>query len=217
MRRRTLLALCCAGVAGLAGCRSAADDGQSPSDTHQPSETSASGTGGDTGPTPSDVSVEYEVEAGDVPDAVESLGVTLRVVFVAELDEMTACLRETYTGPYKPTITPIPTPASEACHRSETFAVDLAGSESDWSLGPVAAPGSFAAGHALVVTDVAAITRDGETGAVEGTGGHRANVVEGRPDGPYRVELGVAAAPEGARYDYELVSTRVEPTNSANE
>lgn len=213
MRRRTFLALCCSGVAGLAGCRSAADDDQSPSGTRQPSETSASGTGGETEPTPADVSVEYEITAGDVPDTVESLDVTLRVVFVAGLDEMAACLRETYTGPYKPTITPIPTPTSEACHRSETFAVDLAGSESDSTLGPVTAPGSFAAGHALVVTDVTATARGGETAAGKGAGGHRATVVEGRPEGTYHVELGVAAAPEEARYDYELVSKPVEPTN----
>jgi len=220
MRRRTLLAVCATSLAGLAGCQSivnGSDEQQSPGDTVTPTPTT---DGDETGTptrteteTPPDVSVEYEVRAGDVPDALQSLEVDLRVVFVGERDEMTACLRETYTGPYKPTITPIPTPTSGACHRSQESTFDLAEFKDGLSLGPVTAPGSHAAGHALVVTDVTATTENGETAAVKGTGGHRANVVEGRPESPYHVELDAEAAPEGASYDYELVSTVIEPAN----
>ncbi|WP_158855220.1 hypothetical protein [Halorhabdus sp. CUG00001] len=238
MNRRTFLALCGTGALGTAGCLStASDDGHSPSETRQqPGTTAASPTGIDSNgpdetatPTKEDietstrtgtettqtspVTVEYDVRAGDVPDTVQSLDVTLQVVFLSDAGEMTACLRETYTGPYKPTPTPIPTPTQDACHRSDPFTIDLTEIESGYSIGPLSAPGSFAAGHALIVTEVTATDQDGEAVPIKGTGGHRAAVVEERPDGPYQVELGVTAGPDEAEYAYELVSTLLEPTN----
>jgi phosphoribosyl 1,2-cyclic phosphodiesterase len=91
MKRRTLLAACGGCVAGLAGCQSSvSDDGAT-----------TTGTSTDQGPSPStttgtnassDVSVEYVVLAGSVPDALQSVSTTFRVVFVTESDEMAACL-----------------------------------------------------------------------------------------------------------------------------
>jgi hypothetical protein len=161
----------------------------------------------------SDVSVEYIVLPGSVPDALQSVNMTFQVVFVSDSDEMSACLRDTYDGPYKPTITPIPTPESTACYRSETITRDLTEIESRSSLGPVTAPGSYTAGHALIVTDVTVRTSDDETAAIRGTGGHRANVVDGQPDDQYHVEFDVAVAPDGAQYEYSLVSRLVDPAN----
>lgn len=212
MKRRTLLAACSTGVAGLAGCQSSvSDDGGTPtgeSTTRGPSPSTTTGTNAS-----SDVSVEYVVLPGSVPDALQSVSMTFQIVFVTEADEMSACLQDTCEGPYKPTITPIPTPESNACYRSETITRDLTEIESRSSLGPVTAPGSFAAGHALVVTDLTVTTADDETAAIRGTGGHRANVVDGRPDDQYHVEFDIAAAPDGARYDYSLVSRVVDPAN----
>lgn len=224
MRRRRLLAACAMGLAGFAGCLSKVTTGdgqQLPDDDHQSLGESAPGTDSETPASPEtetrrgrpDVSVEYEIWAGNIPDSLQSLGVNVQVVFVNERDELTACLRDTYTGPYKPTITPIPAPSSDACHLSREVAFDLAELEDGTSLGPVTAPGTYTAGHALLVTDVTATIADGETAAVKGTGGHRATVVEGPPDGPYHVELGVDAAPKEASYDYALVSSLGEPAN----
>ncbi|WP_246989240.1 hypothetical protein [Halorientalis marina] len=212
MKRRTLLAACSTCVAGLTGCQSSVDDDRGTptggSTGEGPSPSTTTGTNAS-----SDVSVEYVVLPGSVPDALQSVSMMFQIIFVTEADEISACLRDTYEGPYKPTITPIPTPESNACYRSETITRDLTEIESHSSLGPITAPGSFAAGHALVVTDVTVTTADDETAAIRGTGGHRANVVDGRPADQYHVEFDVTAAPEGARYDYTLVSRLVEPAN----
>jgi hypothetical protein len=212
MKRRTLLAVCSTCVAGLAGCQSSVgDDGGTATGVSTDQGQYHSTTTGTNAP--SDVSVEYVVLPGSVPDALHSVSMTFRVVFVTESDEMSACLRETYEGPYKPTITPIPRPESNACHRSETITRDLTEIGSSSSLGTVTAPGSFTAGHALIVTDVTVTTHDDETAAIRGAGGHRANVVDGQPDDQYRVEFDVATAPDGAQYDNTLVSRLVDPAN----
>ena len=217
MNRREFLALCGTGVSGLAGCQTTADDG-----TPQPSEDSPAGDGTptetdtgastDTTTPPSAVAVTYDVEAGDVPDALQSLEVTLQMVLVADTDEMTACLRDTYTGPYKPTVTPIPTPTQDACRRSDPVTVDLTALGDAVSIGPVTAPGSYVAGHALVITDVAATDRDGDPVPIKGAGGHRVAVLEDRADGPSRVQIGLETGPAEAEYDYELISTSIAPT-----
>ncbi|WP_136689415.1 hypothetical protein [Halorhabdus amylolytica] len=235
MNRRTFLALCGTGVLGLTGCQTTANDEtpqlseDSPTGDRTPTETdtvpatetttptkatdgtdSPAGTGTET--TPVAVSVEYDVRAGDVPDALQSLEVTLQVVFVADTDEMTACLRETYTGPYKPTVTPISTPTADACRRSEPVTVDLAEEDQEFAIGPVNASVTDAAGHALIVTDVTATSQDGESVPIKGADGHRVRIVERRVDGSSRFEIGLAAGPDEAEYDYELVSTMIDST-----
>jgi len=219
MHRRRFLALCGTGLLALAGCQTADDGTPTGSDNARATETATvtdsgrdSPTDAGTGTPQSAVAVEYDVRAGDVPDALQSLAVTLQVVFVADTDEMTACLRETYTGPYKPTVTPIPTPTAGACRRSESVTVDLADLAGGTSIGPVTAPGSHAAGHALIVTDVTATGQDGRTVPIKGASGHRVRTVEGLDDGPSRVELGLVAGPAEAEYAYELVSTVIDST-----
>lgn len=236
MNRRTFLALWSTGVVSLAGCQTTADD-----QTHQPSEDSPAGNGSPTGtdtvpstetttPTKAEggtgrpsatetettsssaVTVMYNIQVGEVPDALQSLEATLQVVFVADTDAMTACVRDTYTGPYKPAVTPIPTPTRDACHLSDPVTIDLIQVADGTSIGPITAPGSYAAGHALIVTDVTATSQDSETVPIKGAGGHRISIVEGRADEPSRVELGLAAGPDAAEYDYELVSTVIDST-----
>ena len=231
MHRRTFIALCGTGVVGLAGCQTTANDGTPQSSEHSPT---GNGTPTATDPVPStetttaegvtdsssrtetettaSSTVAYDIEVSDVPDAMQSLKITLQVVFVADTDEMTACLRDTYTGPYKPTVTPIPTPTSDACHRSEPVTIDLTAGGGGFSFGPVTAPPSFTAGHALIVTDVTATSQDGESVPIKGVDGHRVRIVERRVDGSSRFEIGLAAGPDEAEYDYELVSTMIDST-----
>lgn len=199
-----LLALLIA-LAGCAGLSADAptDAGTTPTDDSPTTDTPT--------PTPAgDVSVEYVLAAGDLPDGLRSANVTLRVVFVEREGDLGPCWSEVFTGPYQPTPTPIPPPEGD-CHRSRTASVDLADVEGDRSLGTFTAPASFAAGHGLVVTDATATYENGTTTtAIRGTGGHLANEVRGRPDGRHRVRLRLEAAPAEADYRYQLVSEPVE-------
>ena len=109
--------------------------------------------------------------------------VTLQVVFVERTSDMGPCWRETSTGPYKPTVTPIAPPEGD-CHRSESVTVDLTDLDGERSL-TATAPGRFAAGHALIATNVTATHRNGSTvTGVRGASGKRVRVVEGGPPAP---------------------------------
>lgn len=221
--RRTVLVLPLALTLVFAGCIGPSAT-TAPTDTATP--TDASPSNGPATPTPTDeptdadgatatptppsenVSVTYELRAGGVPDELQSVTLTARVVFVENDRDMGPCWRDTFHGPYKPTPTPVPTPSGE-CYRSSPVTLDLPTLENGTSLGPVTARGSVDAGHALVVTDVRATFENGtETSAIKGVGGHVASVVEGPPEGPYRVDLSIERAPEGAAYEYVLVSER---------
>jgi hypothetical protein len=160
--------------------------------------------------TPADpVSVEYVVGAGSIPDDVESVTVTLQVVFVEESEDVGPCWRGTFTGPYKPTITPIAPPSGE-CHRSESITLDLTDLDGERSL-TATAPGRFDAGHALIATNVTATDRNGTTvRGVRGASGKRLEVVEGGPAGPYRVTLSLEAY-DDRPYDYWFVVEGNEP------
>lgn len=195
----------------VAGCV-----GQSAGTTPTPTPTGTETTTGTPTPTTQitptsadPVAVEYVVRAGTVPDDLRSVNVTLQVIFVETTHDLGPCWRGVFYGPYAPTVTPIATPSGE-CHRSKSITIDLTGGNR--SLGRITAPGTFAAGHGLVVTDVTATYRNGTTTTeIKGTGGHVVNVVEGRPDGPYRVELALEPGPDQARYEYWFVSELVEP------
>lgn len=178
----------------LAGCSAPTTP---PADTGEPTEWAT------TAPDP--VGVEYVVRAGTVPDGIESVSVTLRVVFVERSDDVGPCWRETFSGPYRPTVTPIAPPSGE-CHRSEPITLDLG--EGDRSIDRITAPGRFDAGHALVVTNVTATYANGT--AVDGLRvDQRASVVEGTPAGPYRVTLSVSSYRGGDRsYDYWFLAER---------
>lgn len=207
MRRGThaivvVLVLFGAGCAGLAPeATPDATATPSPQATETPTATATPTT------TPDPVGVEYVVEAGAVPDGIGSVSVTLQVVFVERRDDMGPCWRGTFSGPYKPTVTPIRPPSGD-CHRSEPITLDLTDVDGERSLGRVAAPGRFDAGHALVVTNVTATYENGT--AVEGMRvDERASVVEGSPAGPYRVTLSVSSYRGSDRaYDYWFVAER---------
>jgi|GEM_PF-3163561 len=204
MRRDTLtLHLVVAAVVLLAGCTAPTG----PSATAEPtaSATATPTATAPTTPTPQPVTVEYAVRAGSVPDDVASVEVTLQVVFVERAGDMGPCWRDTFTGPYKPTVTPIAPPEGE-CHRSESVTVDLTELDGERSLGGFTAPGRFTAGHALVATNVTATYRNGTTvRGIRGASGKRVRVVEGPPAGPYRVSLSVEAY-DDRPYDYWVVT-----------
>mgnify|MGYP006292230375 CR=1 FL=1 len=182
----------CAGVAPKASPTPTTESG-SPMATAEPTTT------------PEPVGVEYAVRAGTIPDDVRSVSVTLQVVFVERTEDVGPCWRETFTGPYEPTITPIAPPRGE-CRRTETVTVDLTDVDGERSLGRFAVPGRFDAGHALVVTNVTATYRNGTAvSGIRGATGKRANVVSGRPAGSYRVTLSMESYTDRA-YDYWLVA-----------
>jgi len=181
----------------LAGCAA-------PSTPAEPTD-SVTATATATTTEPADpLAVEYTVDAGPIPDDVESVTVTLRVVAVERADDAGPCWRETYTGPYKPTITPIRPPSGE-CYRSDPVTFDLAAVDGERSE-RFAVPGRFDAGHALVATNVTATYRNGSTvTGLRGASGKRVRVVEGSPAGPYRVTLSVEAY-DDRPYDYWIVA-----------
>lgn len=130
----------------------------------------------------------------------------MQVVFVENDEEFSrnACWRETYFGPYKPTPTPIAGPDGD-CQDSQQLSVDLTALDGTRTLAD-AVPERFDAGHGLIVTNVTATYRNGTSvNAIKGVGGHRANIVQGRPDGQYSAEIAIESA-DGIGYDYALVS-----------
>ena len=187
-----LLAGCAAPIAG-------------PPDTAEPTDSTTATPTATATTTPQPVGVEYAVRAGTIPDEFESVTVTLRVVFVERTEDMGPCWRETFSGPYEPTITPIAPPSGE-CYRSESVTVDLADLDGERSLGRLTAPGRFAAGHALIATNTTATYRNGTTvTGMRGASDKLVTAVEGRPTGQRRVTLSVAAY-DDRPYDYWLVA-----------
>jgi len=198
MRRDALLAF--AVVALLAGCAAPTtpSGGGEAAETATPTATAAPTA------TPQPVGVEYVVGAGTIPDDIESVEVTLQVVAVERTDDAGPCWRETYTGPYKPTITPIRPPSGE-CYRSDSVTLDLTALDGERSEA-FTIPGRFDAGHALIATNVTATYRNGSTvTGIRGASGKRLRVVEGPPAGPYRVTLSVDAY-DDRPYDYWVVT-----------
>jgi hypothetical protein len=201
--RRDALHLVLVAVVLLGGCTApiATNDTATPTEsaTATPTE-SATAT-----PTPQPIGVEYVVRAGTIPDDIESVEVTLQVVFVERADDMGPCWRGTFTGPYKPTITPIRPPSGE-CHRSESVSLNLTDLDGGRSLGQFSAPGGVDAGHALIATNVTATYRNGTAvSGIRGASGKRVRVVEGAHAGPYRVTLSLKAY-DDRPYDYWFVT-----------
>lgn len=209
-------------TAGCLGSPSgtAAPDTSTPTDTPTDVHTRSDGSttpesdassGTASPPAESEVSVAYAVGAGELPEEVESVEVTMAVVFTAHDDGR--CWRDTFVGPYKPTITPIKTPDEGDCHRSEALTMDLADLDGNRSLGRFTAPGSYDAGHALVVTDVTATYENGTTvSGLRGADGVRANVAWGRPDGSHHVAFRMDAY-EDRPYRYWLYGEVVESSS----
>ncbi|MFC7195570.1 hypothetical protein ACFQL4_14625 [Halosimplex aquaticum] len=152
-------------------------------------------------PTSEPTSVEYVVRAGDIPDEFASVEVTFRVVFVDKLRDLGPCYPDVFSGPYKPTLTPLPTPTGE-CHESQSVTVDVTEVSGERSLGNFSAPGSTS-GHALIATEVEATHTNGTAvTTIYGTGGAELIRSDERPSGPYGVEIGFDPAPDGRDYDY---------------
>lgn len=186
----------------LGGPGSPTDRPASPSDTAE-SPTS-------TDPPPENATVEYVLRAGDLPEAVASGTVTLQVVFVEDAADLGPCYPEVFTGPYRPTITPIPPPEG-ACYRSETTTLDLAELGEERSLafeGPASAEG-----HALLLTNATLRGANGTSLAnVRGATDTDLATVEERPGGgPYGVEIRVDAYDDRS-YDYWVFGRRFEPS-----
>lgn len=201
---RRLVPILVALVVALAGCVGA--PGVSTTATESTDSTAETATTTET-PTPSPVGVEYVVQAGSLPDDVRAVTVTLQVVFVERSADVGPCWRETFAGPFKPTVTPIAPPDGD-CHRSATVTVDLTDLDGDRSLARITAPGRFDAGHALVVTNVTVTDRNG-TAAGSVRVDERAAVVEGEPAGPYRVTLSLESyRGEDRAYDFWVVAER---------
>jgi hypothetical protein len=171
-------------------------------DTTTPTDTSTA--------TATPVSVSYSISAGEIPENFKSMYVTFQVVFVEQSGDIPACWRDTYHGPYKPTPTPLKTPSGE-CHRSNPITVNLTALDSPRTFEAFTAPGRFDAGHGLIVTQISATYDNGtQVSGIRGTGGYRANVVEGRPSGSYRLRFGVDAY-EDRWYDYWLTADTESP------
>jgi hypothetical protein len=199
MRRGALPLVLVVLLAGCAAPIAGSPNTGEPTDSAAPTATATATT------TPQPVGVEYVVRAGSVPDDFESVTVTLQVVFVERAADMGPCWRETFSGPYEPTITPIAPPSGE-CHRSETVTVDLTELDGERSLERVTAPGRFAAGHALIATNATATYRNGTTvTGMRGSSDELVTTAEGRPSGQRRVTLSVAAY-DDRPYDYWLVA-----------
>ncbi|PSQ17126.1 hypothetical protein BRD00_08850 [Halobacteriales archaeon QS_8_69_26] len=170
----------------------AADPGD-PSGTTATSTDPGTPTPTDTGTPTSTGSVEYVVAAGEIPEEIGSLEVTLKAVFVNNATDFRRhrCWDDTYRGPYKPTITPIQPPV-RGCYNAGSVTVDLTELDGPEPLGPFDAPATFSAGHGFVVTEASAEYRNGSrVGSIKGAGGIRVNVVEGPQDGRYHVEFAV--------------------------
>lgn len=158
-------------------------------------------------PTEEPTTVEYRIRPGSTPDEFASVRVTFQVVFVDDERDLGSCYPDVFVGPYKPTITPLPTPAGE-CHTSEPLTLDLIELTGERSLGNYTAPGSTS-GHALVVTDVEATYQNGTAvQTINGMGGAELIRSSTRPVGPYGVQVGIEPAPDGRSYDYWFVHER---------
>ncbi|WP_255150767.1 hypothetical protein [Halorarius halobius] len=193
--RRSVPALLAVATLLLAGC-TVGPGVSSPDQSPTPSPT----------PTPEGTPVEYDLRTGTLPDGVESVTVTLRVVFVEHPDDLGPCYPEAFTGPYQPSLTPLPTPRGE-CHRTESTTVELS-ADGARTLGPFTAPASTD-GHAVVVTDATATRADGSTVSdIYGAGGHEALAEPETPAGTYGVAVGLDPADDEADYEFFFVSER---------
>lgn len=174
------------------------------------------GTGPSTEPSPASPStpdsVEYVIAAGDIPDSLVQVNVTVQAVFVETSADLGPCYPEIYEGPFKPTITPLPTPTGD-CHRSEPLTIDLTTTPRA-TLGPLEVPES-AAGHALVLTGIEAKSANASaTPGIKGSGGADLIAEPTRPTGTDGIQIGINATVGDAAYEYYLDTTDFEPPST---
>jgi hypothetical protein len=193
-------------LVGFAGCLSVGpgDSGEA-TPTVEPTE-SPPAAGSPTATPGENVSVEYVIESGGVPDEFESVTVSMRVVFTENTDDVRtdSCWRDTYIGPFRPTPTPLPAPDGD-CHRAEEISVELTDLNGSQTF-EATAPGRFDGGYALIVTDITATDQNGAwITSIKGIEGHRAEINRGPPDSPKTAEISIQSV-DGRAYDYIIVS-----------
>lgn len=160
----------------------------------------------------SDRSIDYVIRAESIPDEFTSVLITLQVVFVEQPSDLGNCYPEVFSGPYKPTITPLPTPAGQCTH-ANPVTIDLARTRNGASLGNVTAPESTS-GHALIATEIAVKRENGSiVESVKNMGGAELIRSPNPPDGPYGVNVGIQPVAEDREYDYWLMWDRFDPTS----
>lgn len=204
--RRTVLAT--AGSLVVAGCVTGDDDPASPTESPTDGSTSPTDTSPtETPPTGTETAVTYVLRSGQVPDAFAAATATVQPVVVEDERDLGPCYPEVYEGPYKPTITPIPTPRG-ACHPGDPVEVDLVATDEttiDMTVPPTAR------GHALFAIRVVGTDRDGDAiTAIKGTGGVILLEESSPPGDTYGVEMGIDPGPEEADYEYWVTTERVE-------
>ncbi len=185
----------------LAGCTAGAPDATDPSPAETAAPTAANGSDSPI--------IEYVIRPRKLPDEFSSVTMTVRIVFVDQPGDLGPCYPEVFSGPYKPTITPLRTLAGE-CHRSAPQTIDLVGLTGEVSLENVTVPAT-AEGHALLVTDLD-VTRENGTSvtSIKEIGGAELIRSPTPPDGRYGVEVGIESVTD-RRYDYWLVWERFDP------
>ncbi len=182
-----LLAVLLVGAGCLAG-------GAAPTPTTDDSPTSTQPRSGAT--------AAYVVQVGSVPSAFASADATVEVVLVERVDDLGPCYRDVYHGPYKPTLTPIATPAGP-CHRPATVTVDLADPDANRTVDVTVPEGTR--GHALVLDDLAATRANGSrVTAVKNVGGAELLAEPESPTGRHVVTLSIDRVDDDRPYEYWL-------------
>lgn len=211
MRRTATLIVLFAVV--LAGCTAAS---QTPTDLSEPPSGQRSTASQAPPSTGADLhskrSVEYVVRAGSIPETFSAVEITFQAVFVEQPTDLGSCYPDVFTGPYQPTLTPLPTPAGE-CTRSTPVTVDLADLAGPTSLGSATAPASTS-GHALIATDVTVRRDNGSrVESVKNIGGAELIRSPKPPDGRYGLEVEIRSVAEERDYDYWLVWEQFDPSS----
>jgi hypothetical protein len=203
MNRRRYLVSVGAAVGSLAGCVDRFSGGDaSPTD-------SVTAT-----PRPGQVSVEYVLRAGQIPDDVAHVNVDLAVYLAERPDDIESCTAGAPLSDnrYDPTPTPLPTPAGQ-CTSFTVDEVDVAALDSPRLLGPFEASATYSGGHTLVVHDVTVVLDDGTTVSDVYDTDFRAVTERATPAGTYGVEIGVSDVGESDHsWRYEVGVVRFDPT-----
>lgn len=213
-----LVAGCTVGPLGSAGSTPTGSESQTPT-VQPPSESTPTTTNSPPSPARTMSSPEaagdtrainYVIRSGSIPDEFSSVYVTARVVFVDQPADLGPCYPRVFSGPYKPTLTPISTPSGE-CHRSVPVTVDLTDMTGERSLGNFTAPRTTS-GHALLITDLRVERHNGTTvKSIRNIGGAELIRSSNPPEGPYGVELTIETVTDDRSYDYWLVWDRFDP------
>lgn len=145
------------------------------------------------------------VRVGTIPEEFASVIATVQAVFVANATDLGRCYPEVFTGPHKPTPTPIPPPVGE-CHRSATISFDLADVNESLTLGNLEVPVATSA-HAVVLTELHVTHQNGSAiKTVRGLGGEVVFESAHAPKHSHRIVLGIRETDRDVDYEYMVVA-----------